>query len=684
MVDKKKRLPRASRIGFVVSGLLLTGLQAEVRLPALFTHHMVLQRDIPITIWGWAAPGEAIRVHFREQSGITTADEEGRWLLRLESESYGGPDTLVVEGENRISLEDVMVGEVWICSGQSNMEWKVHSVKNAEAEIAAAQYPALRMFTVTKKVADEPQQDCSGEWQICSPETVGGFSAVGYFFGRELYRNLGVPVGLIHTSWGGTPAESWTRWETLEADEDLRPILERYQEALRAYPEAKARYDAAVRKLQEESTRLPVYQKDSGNLGKERGWADPQFDDGSWPTMELPKYWETEQNMNLDGAVWFRQTVDIPPDWAGQELQLELGAIDDFDTTYFQGREVGGTGEETPNFWTHPRKYTIPGELVKPGPAVIAVRVFDHYGNGGFAGSPAEMLLYPIASGKSSAVKLAGVWRYQIEQALDPNAVTGPDSRGLPPEPMGPGHPYSPSGLYNAMLYPLAPFSLRGAVWYQGESNAGRAHQYVKLLASMIHDWRELWGLGDFPFGIVQLANYMAVKEEPQESAWAELREAQALVGRILPRVGLAVAIDIGEADDIHPRNKQDVGLRLGLWALNRVYGRDVPFSGPVYRSMDVRGSAVRIHFDHTDGGLTARGGDLRGFAIAGRDRVFHWADARIEGDTVIVSSPEVPEPVAVRYAWADNPVCNLYNNAGLPAVPFRTDFWPGATRNQR
>ncbi|GAB4239926.1 MAG: sialate O-acetylesterase [Acidobacteriota bacterium] len=659
-------------------------LQAAVRLPALFSDHAVLQRDIPIPVWGWADPGEQVRVEFRQQVKTATAGEDGRWSIILDPEPPGGPDTLVVQGANRLAVQDVLVGEVWICSGQSNMEWKVHSVRNAEKEIANADFPAIRMFTVAKKVAEQPQEDCAGDWQVTSPETVGGFSAVGYFFGRELFRNLGIPVGLIHTSWGGTPAESWTRWETLESDRDLQPILERYRRALAEYPEAKKRYDELVKKLQEEQGRLPLYHEDPGNQGLEQGWARPEFDDSAWKEMTLPRYWELEEGMNIDGAVWFRRSVEIPAPWAGRELELQLGPIDDFDITYFNGVEVGRTGEETPNYWSHPRRYRVPGELVKPGRAVIAVRAFDHFGNGGFAGAPAEMRLFPAGENPAGAVKLAGPWRYRVEVALDPNAVTGPGGQGLPPEPMGPGHPYSPSGLYNAMIYPLAPYGIRGAVWYQGESNTGRAHQYYKLLTALISDWRELWGLGDFPFGIVQLANYLQIAEEPQESAWAELRESQALVAKTLPNVGLAVTIDIGEADDIHPRNKQDVGLRLALWALHDVYGRAIPFSGPVYRKAEVQGNEVRISFDHADGGLVARGGPLQGFAVAGADRVFHWGEARIEGDTVIVHSPAVPHPVAVRYAWADNPVCNLYNGAGLPAVPFRTDFWPGVTRNER
>ena len=408
-----------------------------------------------------------------------------------------------------------MVGEVWVCSGQSNMQMSVRSSANAEQESAEADYPNIRLFTVERKVAEQPQSDCAGSWTLCSPETVPGFSAAAYYFGRELHKELDVPIGLIHTSWGGTPAEAWTKREALEKVADAAPILERYDDAVAGYPQAMKEHEQKV---------------------------------------------------------------------------IE--------------------------------------------------------------------------------------WKKAVEKA---RAEKKKIPRG-PRAPFGPGHPHSPAGLYNAMIAPLIRYGISGAIWYQGESNVSRAYQYRKLFPAMIKNWRNDWGLGDFRFLFVQLANFMAVKPEPAESAWAELREAQ-LMTLALPKTGMAVIIDIGEANNIHPKNKQDVGKRLALWALSRSYGKKLVYSGPIYKSMKVEGNNIILDFEHVGGGLVAAGDEpLKGFAIAGTDREFVWADAKIDGDTVVVSGNEDSAPVAVRYAWADNPVCNLYNEEGLPASPFRTDDWPGIT----
>jgi sialate O-acetylesterase len=433
----------------------------------------------------------------------------------MDSPKVGGPYKMTIAGKNVIEIDNIMSGEVWVCSGQSNMQWSVQNSNNPKEEIAAADYPNVRLFSVTRKVAQKPLKDCQGSWAPCSPETVPGFSAVAYYFGRKLHKDLDVPIGLIHTSWGGTPAEAWTRKEVLEAEPDFKPILTRHAERLANFPQAKKDYE---KKLQ---------------------------------------------------------------DW---------------------------------------------------------------------------------------------------QQAAAKAKEEGKKAPRRPRAPLGPDSPHSPAGLYNAMIAPLIPYGIQGAIWYQGESNAGRAYQYRKLFSAMITNWRKDWGQGDFPFLFVQLANFMQTKPEPAESAWAELREAQTMA-LSLPNAGMATIIDIGEADDIHPRNKQDVGKRLALWALAETYDKDIVYSGPLYKSMKVRRAKVVISFDHVGGGLVARDGEaLKGFAIAGADRKFVWADAKIDGDTVVVSSENVANPVAVRYAWADNPVCNLYNKADLPASPFRTDDWPGVT----
>ncbi len=653
----------------------------NISLPAIFGDNMVLQRGVPLTLWGRANHDGLVTVEIAGQKKAVLADENDRWRIRLRPLKAGGPHTLKIFGADTTTFENVLVGEVWLCSGQSNMEWTVRNSNDAQREMDEANYPEIRMFTVQKEVAAQPKDDCVGEWKVCTPENVGDFSAVGYFFGRYLHQQLKVPIGLIHSSWGGTPAEAWTSYATLTADTMLAPIVKRYEDDLKFYPQRLAEYQAQLKKIEESGTLLPIYHQDKGNEGFKQGWARPDFDDSYWESTVVPGFWENRDDMQIDGAVWFRNEVEIPDDWAGKALLLTLGAIDDFDVTYFNGIQVGSTGEETPQFWLYPRKYVVPANLVKAGRSVIAVRIFDHFGQGGFGGPATAMKLVPDAASEAKPILLTGTWKFRIEKALDPSAISGPGGQGLPQEPRGPGHSHSPAGLYHAMLYPLAPYAIKGAIWYQGETNAGRAYQYRTLLPAMIKDWRTLWEQGDFPFGIVQLANYMAVSEEPQESEWAELREAQLLTALNVPNVGLATIIDIGEADNIHPKNKQDVGKRLALWALAKCYGQKLEYSGPLYQSMKIDGDRIIVSFTHTAKGLVAVGSDsVKGFAIAGDDYKFVKANAKIDGKQVIVWSDQIRQPVAVRYAWADNPVCNLYNSEMLPAVPFRTDDKPGIT----
>jgi sialate O-acetylesterase len=412
---------------------------------------------------------------------------------------------------------------------------------------------------------------------------------------------------------------------------------------------------------------------DTGNEGVGRGWAGPELDDSDWKTMELPQYWE-KAGLDVDGAIWFRRTLEIPADWTGRDLVLTLGSIDDFDTTYFAGAQVGATGRETPGYWSHPRRYTLPGSAVRAGRTVIAVRVFDRAGEGGFGGPASAMRLELAAGDGAQPILIAGTWRYQIERGV-PSVTPDWGSQPVAPDQQG-----APTTLYNAMIAPLTPYAIRGAIWYQGENNAGRAFQYRTLFRALIRDWRRAWGLGDLPFDFVQLANFMARPEQPGESEWAELREAQAMA-LVEPNTGMATAVDIGEAGDIHPLNKQEVGRRLALVALARTYGQAIEYSGPVYRSHAAKGAKVRLRFDHAAGLAPRDGTAIKGFAVAGGDRHFVWAQALIDGDSIVVWSDTVPKPVAVRYAWADNPDANLVNGAGLPAPPFRTDDWPGITQ---
>lgn len=651
-----------------------------MRLSSLFCDNMVLQQGRPIPVWGWSQPGEKIVVTLNGQSREAVTGKDGRWMVRLPSMRAGGPHEMQVSGPQTIALHNILVGEVWIASGQSNMEWSVGVSANAKPEIAKANHPALRLFTVAKNAVVDRQMDVAGRWEVCSPKTIEAFSAVAYYFGRELHRKLRVPVGLINTSWGGTLAEAWTSREALVANPLFKPLVLEYEKNLPRFAQARADYEAKVKEGEEK-----YYPADPGNTGFPRGWADPATRTDGWGTMHLPRMWQSE-GLNFSGVVWFRKEVEVPAAWAGQELTLNLAPCDKHDTTYFNNVEVGGIGRANPNAWSIPREYTIPGHLVKPGRNVIAVRIYSYVFAGGMIGSPAQMKLARAAQPDAQTIPLDGPWQYQVEHNF---GVIAPINALLPP---GPGNPNSLYSLYRGMIEPLIPYAIRGAIWYQGESNAGRAYEYRTLFPLMIRSWWKPWRQGPFPFLFVQLANYQARHPVPCESQWAELREAQTMTLR-LPNTGMAVTIDIGEENDIHPKNKQDVGRRLAAPALNQVYRcKSIVPSGPLYRSAKRVGNQIRVSFAHVGKGLVAKGGKLTGFAVAGADRKFVWAEAKIDPATgsaqarnaVVVSSPAVPKPVAVRYAWADNPVCNLYNRDGLPASPFRTDQWPGLTAPQK
>jgi len=641
---------------------------ADIRLPAVIGDNMVLQQGKKVSIWGWAEPNEEVMVgvSWHGMKWGVRASTDGKWMFKMNAPKAGGPYEITLEGKNKITIKNILVGEVWVCSGQSNMQLAVQQSANAEQEIAAANYPNIRLFTVERKVADRPQSDCVGSWTACSPQMVAGFSAVGYFFGRELHKSLGVPIGLIHTSWGGTPAEAWTSAGVLKTLDDYKARMEEI-ERVQTDP---AKFE---NKYQQELADWLKKISPAGPDGK--GSIEPDFNDSSWKQMDLPKLWDDPDLANFDGMVWFRKVVEVPADWVGKELILQLGPIDDMDTTWVNGVQVGS--HQRPGQWKTNRRYKIPANVVKSGPNVIVVEVLDTADGGGIYGRPDEMKLM-LAGGKADdAISLAGAWRYK----------KGLDQASIPAQPRAPlriDNQNAPTALYNAMIAPLIPYAIQGAIWYQGESNASRAYQYRTLFPAMITNWRQDWGQSDFTFLYVQLANFMATKPEPNESTWAELREAQLMTLKLL-NTGMAVIIDIGDANDIHPKNKQDVGKRLAFWALAKTYGKDVVYSGPIYKSMKVESGKAILSFEHVAGGLvSADGGPLKGFAVAGADRKFVWADAKIEGQTIIVSSEKMSEPVAVRYGWADNPICNLYNKEGLPVSPFRTDDWPGITVNQK
>ncbi len=643
----------------------MTGsLGAKVTLPSVFTDNMVLQQKADAPIWGKATAGKPVTVttSWDNQKYTTTAMADGSWTVKVKTPAGGfTPYSISISDGKVLKLNNILIGEVWICSGQSNMEMPLSGwgkIKNFEQEIAGANYPNIRLLHVSKVTSDRPLDNAkldNAGWTPCSPASIPNFSSVAYFFGRDLFQHLNVPIGLINVSWGGTIAEAWTSKESLLTMPDFMNAIP--EPSNLSNEEQELKYKASLEEWVLKSQAI-----DRGYKANKAAWSAPEFDNSSWKSMTLPGPWEDNGLKDFDGIVWFRKNIAIPESWAGKDLKLSLGEIDDNDVTFFNGVQVGVT-----NGFGITRMYTIPGKLVKAGNAVITVKVLDNIGGGGIYSEAKK--LYVAAPGEQN-ISLAGDWKYQV----------GADLKELPAMPKSTvNNPNRPTVLFNAMIHPLVPYTIRGAIWYQGESNAGRAYQYRDLFPLMITDWRKQWN-SNFPFYFVQLANFTQVNPNPGESDWAELREAQAQTLN-LGNTGMAVTIDIGEANDIHPKNKQEVGLRLALQARANTYGEDVVASGPVFSSFKIQGSRIRITFSNAQGGLKTKDNQpLKGFAVAGVDHQFHWAEATIEGNDVIVSSADVAFPVAVRYAWATNPVCNLYNGAGLPASPFRTDDWPGVT----
>jgi len=634
--------------------------QADVKLPALVSDGMVLQARAPVTVWGWADEGEKVTVSLRGQTAAAET-RGGRWSATLQPLEPGGPFDVTITGHNSIVVRNVLIGEVWVCSGQSNMEFSLDRADTGAADVAAPSDSLLRMFSVGRQLAATPQEDVSsGTWESSTPETRGHFSAVGYYFGRALRAARKVPVGLIHTSWGGTPAEAWTS----------RPALRAWglpEEAFAALaPPSTAARDAYARKLEAWTAagKPKGTFDDPGATVASRAWSQPSADTRGWRSMTLPAPWEqVSADLEIDGGVWYRKDVVVPAAWAGKELELHLGAIDDTDATYFDGVQIGAVGSNVPTHWQVQRRYRIAPAAVRAGRSVIAVRVWDHGGEGGFMGPAAEMWLAPVGAAAGERLALAGEWRFKPEQTRP----TLPNPPGL--------NQNLPSVLYNGMIAPLLPYTIRGATWYQGESNVGRAPAYSSLLSALIGNWRRDWRAGEFPFLIVQLAPYLAIDSEPRESDWATLREAQDRVAREVPNTALAVITDVGDEKDIHPIKKKPVGERLALAARKLAYRENnLVASGPRFRSAQVSGGKVAVSFDNVGKGLVVHGERLTGFAIAGKDEKFVNAEASIDKGRVLVWSPDVPSPAYVRFGWANYPVVNLWNADGLPAVPFRTD----------
>lgn len=642
------------------------GMSAKVKLLPMFSNDMVLQQQTDAPLWGEAKPGKmvAVTTSWNGKTYKVKAGADGKWNVKVATPEAGGPYKITISDGSALTLDGVMIGEVWICSGQSNMEMPMQGWNrpmNADEIANASQNTSLRLLHVDQSIGYAERTtlpDQKSCWTKCTPATLRNFSATAFFFGRYIAQQRNVPVGLIMTCWGGTPIESWISGKSLSEMPEFRDRIAGLADAAQNSMKQREKY---VDAMQNAIVKAGLAEGSMAADGKAL-WAQPAFDDSAWGLMAQPCEFEAHGYKDFDGVMWYRKAIDIPADWKGRDLTLSLGAMDDHDATYFNGELVGNTVG-----YGVKRVYTIPARLVKAGRAVVTVRLLDTGGGGGISGSADDMKL--TAKGKAGAIKMSGDWRVHagtpLAQLDKLPAYNSYDQ-------------YSPTVLYNAMIRPLVPYAVKGAIWYQGEANADRAYQYRELMPLLVNDWRKQWQQ-PLPFFMVQLANFMERRDNPTESAWAELREAQ-LKSLNVEHTGMAVAVDIGLADDIHPTNKQDVGKRLALAALHEAYGENVAYSGPLYSGYTIEKGQVRLRFTCTDGGLVAKGGKLKGFAVAGPDRQFHWADARIDGNTIVVSSPDVDFPVAVRYAWADNPDCNLYNGAGLPASPFRTDEWPGRT----
>ncbi len=637
----------------ISSAIALGGsLSADVKLPSIVGDGMILQREAPLKIWGWADPGEAVKVSFRGHSYKTKADSNGDWQISMRALKAGGPDTMEVAGNNQITLQDILVGDVWLCSGQSNMTHMFDRWQEEYAtEIAASENSEIRQFMVpTTPVLTGPSKDVPNQtWKKANPENLLNFTVIGYFFAKKLYDTYDVPQGILMSCVGGTIIEAWTSEEGFKDFPDILQTIEKNKDTEyidRVNAEAKADREANP----------PIKTVDLGQAGEIK-WYDPAFEPLNWKTIQVPGYWEHQGINNLDGVVWYRREIEIPESMLGTEVKVKLGRIRNADDVYVNGTRIGGTGYEYPQ-----RRYTIPANLLKAGKNLMVVRISNNWGNGGFIPDKPYQL---EAAGQT--IDLKGTWHYRVGEVYRHGKRY---KQGISAQ-------SQPASLYNGMIAPLTPYAIRGALWYQGESNAGNPDAYRKYLPNLIADWRAHWGNSDLSFFIAQLPRYMDVDYSPAESDWAKMREVQLDTALSTPHTGVGINIDLGEWNDIHPGRKKPVGERLALQAMSIAYGdKDVVSSGPIFRSQKIEDGKIVLSFDHVGSGLVSNNGeDLGHFAIAGEDKNFVWANAKIEGDKVVVWSDEVASPLYVRYAWANNPdFANLGNEEGLPAAPFRTD----------
>jgi sialate O-acetylesterase len=630
--------------------------KGNVRLPVLVSDGMVLQRDSKINIWGWGSPGEKIRIRFNNKTFSTVTDPNGNWIIALPPMKAGGPYSMEVKGKNIILIKDILLGDVWFCSGQSNMVLTMERVKEKYPDdIANADYPEIRNFFIpTASDVTSIHKDLpSGKWISASPENVPGFGAVTFFFARSIYNEYKVPIGIINSSVGGTPIEAWISEEGIKEFPDLNKRVERFKDTAFINPILRAA------KVKTGSDRKPPENPNAADKGMSgpKPWYDMTYVPEGWHKYWLPGYWDDQGIKGLDGVVWFRKEINVPESMTGKPAKLFLGRIVDADNAYVNGILSGSITYQYP-----PRRYNLPSGLLKIGKNIIVIRVTNNSGKGGFV---PDKPYYLVAG--NDTIDLRGEWLYKVGLVFRPFALgsgTFPQVLIMQNE---------PTGLYNTMVAPLIKYKIKGILWYQGETNTGKPQEYQQLLPALIADWRNKWQQGPLPFLFVQLPNFMEVQYLPSESQWAELRSAQLKSLSVL-NTAMTVTIDAGEWNDIHPLEKKVVGERLALSASKLAYGNEkIVYSGPVFKSVTKEGDKIIIEFDHTGSGLIVKGGgDLSYFALAGTDKKFVWAEAVIESNHVVISSDEIPDPVYVRYAWADNPEgANLYNIEGLPASPF-------------
>ncbi|MEQ1554816.1 MAG: sialate O-acetylesterase [Ferruginibacter sp.] len=623
-------------------------------MPKFFGDNMVLQRNGNIPIWGWAKANEKIVVQFNKQIKTTKADKAGKWMVHLDAEKEGGPYVLKIAGKNILEIKNVLVGDVWLCTGQSNMEWTVGQSNNAKKEIAGSNYPLIRHIKIQHAINSLPDDDVKDAfWKVCDTNTVADFTGVGYFFAKNIFDNIKVPIGLINTCWGGTNIETWISREGFESSTE-------FKEMIAGMP--KISLDSISNLRDNGSTkRIESMQETKLKNIDVLHFKDLSFDDTKWPIMNVPQVWEQQKLGEFDGIVWLRKSFILTSDDIKNGATISLAKIDDIDTTYINGIKIG-----TSSIWEANRNYSIENNILKEGINTIAVQVIDNGGGGGIWGESTQVNL----ALKNRTILLAGNWKYQVQSILKT-----PNQNSLP------------SLCYNAMIAPLIPYSFKGVLWYQGESNAKRSIQYRKAFPLLINDWRQKFMNDNAAFYFVQLATFFAGGNSNEGCGWAELREAQTQTLE-LKNTGMVVTTDlVTNPKDIHPTNKQDVGKRLAAIALNNLYQKKMICTGPTYKTMEIKDNKIILSFDNIGSGLqtTDKYGYIKGFEIAGADNVFHFAQAFIKQNTIVLYSEKVINPIIANYGWmGDATECNLFNKEGFPAVPFRTMEIKNATEGEK